>query len=86
LDVTIQHGGGTDFMPVSGISGWEVLAGETHLPVSEVFRRDAETIRIVLKNTDPRNTKIRYLYGAMPDTSRPVLDNSRMSLPLEEYY
>jgi hypothetical protein len=29
--------------------------------------------------------EIRYLYGAMPDVKRPVLDNSPMSLPLEEY-
>ena len=85
-DVTIQHSGGTDFAPISRISGWEVLAGGTHLPVSEVFRRDAETIRIVLKNTGANDIKIRYLYGAMPDTSRPVLDNSEMSLPLEEYH
>jgi len=86
LDVTIQHSGGTDFTPVSGISGWEALAGETLLPVSEVFRRDAQTIRIVLKNTVANDIKIRYLYGAEPDTSRPVLDNSKMSLPLEEYH
>jgi hypothetical protein len=86
LDVTIQHRGGTDFTPVHGITGWEVLAGETLLPVSKVYRRDAETIRIILKNTVAHNTKIRYLYGARPDTSRPVLDNSKMLLPLEEYH
>jgi hypothetical protein len=86
LDVTIQHNGGTDFTPISGVAGWEALAGETLLPISEVFRRDAQTIRIVLKNTVANHIKIRYLYGAMPDTSRPVLDNSKMSLPLEEYH
>ncbi|MBW2681636.1 MAG: hypothetical protein JRD01_12985, partial [Deltaproteobacteria bacterium] len=86
LDVTIQHSGGTDFTPVSGIAGWEALAHGTLLPISEVFRRDAQTIRIILKNTGGRDTKIRYLYGAVPDTSRPVLDNSEMSLPLEEYH
>ena len=86
LDVTIQHGGGTDFTPVSGIAGWEALADGARLAVSEVVRRDAQTIRMVLKNTGARDTKIRYLYGAMPDTSRPVLDNSKMSLPLEEYH
>lgn len=85
-DVTIQHSGGTDFTPVSGIAGWEALAHGTLLPVSEVFRRDAQTIRIILKNTGDRDTKIRYLYGAVPDTSRPVMDNSEMSLPLEEYH
>jgi len=86
LDVTIRHRGGTDFTPVSRISGWEVLAGETALPVSEVYRRDAETIRIILKNTFAGLVKVRYLYGAMPDTTRPVLDNSALALPLEEYH
>jgi len=86
LDVTIRHRGGTDFIPISGIAGWQVLAGETPLPVSEVYRRDAETIRITLKNTFAGTVKVRYLYGAMPDTARPVLDNSNMSLPLEEYH
>ena len=86
LDVTVQHRGGTDFTPVHGPSGWEVLVGETLLPVSKVYRHDAETIRIVLKNTLARDPKIRYLYGAMPDTTRPVLDNSALALPLEEYH
>lgn len=86
IDVTIEHRGGTDFIPFQGISGWEVLAGETPLPVSEVFRRDAETIRIILKNPLADNLTIRYLYGAMPDTTRPVLDNSALALPLEEYH
>ncbi|RZB36028.1 MAG: hypothetical protein SRB2_02533 [Desulfobacteraceae bacterium Eth-SRB2] len=86
LDVTIQHCSGTDFTPVHGISGWEVLAGETLLPVSKVYRRDAETIRIILKNTLACDPKIRYLYGAMPDTTRPVLDNTALALPLEEYH
>ena len=86
LDVTIQHRGGTDFTPVSRIAGWEVLAGETLLPVSKVYRRDAETIRIILKNALACDPKIRYLYGAMPDTTRPVLDNSALALPLEEYH
>ena len=86
LDVTIQHRGGTDFTPVHGIAGWEVLTGGTLLPVSKVYRRDAETIRIILKNTLACDPKIRYLYGAMPDTTRPVLDNSALALPLEEYH
>lgn len=86
IDVTIQHRGGTDFTPFHGIAGWEVLAGKTPIPVSEVFRRDAETIRIILKNPLAGNLNIRYLYGAMPDTTRPVLDNSALVLPLEEYH
>jgi len=55
------------------------------LPVAEVYRHDPQTIRIVLERPFAGEAKIRYLYGAMPDATKPVLDNSAMSLPLEEY-
>jgi len=51
----------------------------------KIYRHDSETIRIILKNTFAGPVKVRYLYGAMPDTTKPVLDNSAMELPLEEY-
>ncbi len=86
IDITIQHRGGTDFTPAFGITGWEVLSGETALPVSQISRYDATTIRIVLKNTFSEDVNIRYLYGAMPDAAKPVLDNSAMALPLEAYH
>jgi hypothetical protein len=86
LDVTIEHRGGNDFTPDHGITGWEVIDGKRLLPVSKVYRHDAHTIRIILKNGLAREPKIRYLYGAMPDTRRPVLDNSALALPLEEYH
>jgi hypothetical protein len=85
IDVTIQHRGGTDFTPDSGITGWEVLNDKTPLPLLKIYRHDSETIRIILKNTFAGPVKVRYLYGAMPDTTNPVLDNSAMALPLEEY-
>jgi hypothetical protein len=86
IDITIQHRGGTDFTPDFGISGWEVLMGETSLPVSKIYRYDAETIRIVLKSALSEDIKVRYLNGAMPDAANPVRDNSAMALPLEEYH
>jgi hypothetical protein len=39
----------------------------------------------MLENRLTSKAKIRYLYGAMPDASKPVLDNSAMALPLEEF-
>jgi len=54
------------------------------LPLTRVFRHDPQTIRIELERPVAQKTVIRYLYGAMPDTVRPVVDNSAMSLPLEE--
>ena len=85
LDIKIRHRGGTDFTPLSEIAGWEVLAKESPLSIAEVFRHDPQTIRIVLDRPLTGKQEIRYLYGAMPDASNPVLDNSALSLPLEEY-
>jgi hypothetical protein len=84
IDVKIKHRGGTDFTPTSRISGWEVLAKDTLVPVAEVYRQNPQTIRIILERPLSVRAKVRYLYGAMPDATRPVLDNSAMSLPLEE--
>jgi hypothetical protein len=85
IDVKLSHRGGTDFTPDSGISGWEILANGTLLPIAEVYRHDFQTIRIMLKKPLTGTETIRYMYGAMPDASNPVLDNSPMRLPLEEY-
>ncbi|MGD8521389.1 MAG: sialate O-acetylesterase [Desulfobacterales bacterium] len=84
IEVKIKHRGGTDFTPVSRITGWEVLAQDTPVPVADVYRQNPQTIRIILERPLAVKAKVRYLYGAMPDATRPVLDNSAMSLPLEE--
>jgi len=55
------------------------------VPIQEVYRHDARTIRIVTAQPLSGPASIRYLYGAMPDVKRPVMDNSPLSLPLEEY-
>jgi len=85
IDVMLNHRGGTDFTPDSGISGWEILADGTLVPIAEVYRHDPQTIKIMLKKPLTGTATIRYLYGAMPDASNPVLDNSPTRLPLEEY-
>jgi hypothetical protein len=85
VEVRINHRGGSDFTPDSGISGWEILVNGISVPIVKVYRYDPQTIRIILANPLTGKAKIRYLYGAMPDTSKPVLDNSSMALPLEEF-
>ena len=85
IEIRIQHNGGSDFTPASGITGWEVIAKGTPVPIAKVYRHDPQTIRIRLERPLDDKAEIRYLYGAMPDVKRPVLDNSPMSLPLEEY-
>jgi hypothetical protein len=85
IEIRIQHNGGSDFTPASGITGWEVIARGAPVPVTDVYRHDPRTIRIRLARPLNDKAQIRYLYGAMPDVRHPVLDNSPMSLPLEEY-
>ena len=85
IEAKLSHRGGTDFTPDSGISGWEILADGTLMPIAEVYRHDPQTIRIMLKKPLTGTATIQYMYGAMPDASNPVLDNSPMRLPLEEY-
>ena len=85
IEIRIQHNAGSDFTPDSEITGWEVIANGVSVPIKNVYRQDPQTIRIDLERPLDDNAQIRYLFGAMPDVKRPVLDNSAMSLPLEEY-
>ena len=85
LEIKIKHHGGSDFKPSSGISGWQVRAGGSAVPIVEVRRYNPQTIRIELEHPLTERAQIRYLYGANPDASDAVLDNSPLSLPLEEY-
>jgi len=85
IEVRIKHRGGSDFTPNLGISGWKILVNGIPVPIEEVYRHDSQTIRIMLENPLTSKAKIRYLYGAVPDVSKPVLDNSPMTLPLEEF-
>jgi hypothetical protein len=86
IDIRIKHNGGSDFTPPSGITGWEILENGNLVPIEKVYRHDAHTIRVVIGHPIEDNAEIRYLYGAMPDATHPVVDNSAMSLPLEEYH
>jgi hypothetical protein len=85
IEIRIQHNGGSDFTPASGITGWEVITNGTSVPITSVYRYNPQTIRIILGLPLNDNAEIRYLYGAMPDAKNPVLDNSPLSLPLEEF-
>ena len=54
-------------------------------PIAEVKRLNPATISITLEKPLAASATVRYLYGAMPDTSHPVVDNSTLALPLEPY-
>jgi hypothetical protein len=85
IDISIEHSGGTDFKPASGITGWQILVNEKTLPIAEVKRHDPSTISIILEDPLTESATVRYLYGAMPDARHPVVDNSALALPLEAY-
>ncbi len=85
IDIAIRQQGGTDFTPWSEITGFEVLSGREPLPIASVFRKDGNTIRIELEDDGPEAFSVRYLYGAHPDTSSPVRDNTELCLPLEPF-
>jgi hypothetical protein len=85
IEISINHNGGSDFKPAVGITGWEVIANGASVPIAKVYRHDPQTLRIALERPLDDIAQIRYLYGAMPDAKNPVLDNSPLSLPLEEF-
>jgi hypothetical protein len=85
VDVTLAHRGGTDFTPWTDISGFEVFSGDAAMAIAKVRRQDADTIRIELEDDAPDPVTVRYLYGAHPDTTNPVHDNTDLRLPLEPY-
>jgi hypothetical protein len=85
LEIAIKHNGGNDFRPDAGITGWEVIAHGTSVPITDVYRYNPQTIRIQLEHPLDDKAQIRYLYGAMPNAKNPVIDNSPLSLPLEEF-
>jgi hypothetical protein len=86
IDIRLKHNGGSDFTPPTGITGWELLENGNLVSIEKVYRHDAQTIRVVIGHPIEGSAEIRYLYGAMPDATHPVVDNSAMSLPLEEYH
>jgi hypothetical protein len=85
IDIAIRHRGGTDFTPWSAVTGFEVWSGGQAIPIASVSRKDGSTIRIELEGNVPTDISVRYLYGAHPDTSNPVRDNTDLRLPLEPF-
>ncbi|MDJ0668189.1 MAG: sialate O-acetylesterase [Desulfobacterales bacterium] len=85
LVVVLQHRGGSDIRPASGITGWEVVDAQGSVPIQDVIRRDPQTIEIHLTRAMQGTAEVRYLYGARPDARRPLKDNAAPSLPLEAF-
>jgi hypothetical protein len=85
VEVQIDHWGGNDITPVSGITGFSVLRNGSPVGITSANRMSADRIRLTLASPIPMGTtaKLRYLWGSNPDTSALVKDNSSLALPLE---
>jgi len=81
-DITIAHDGGTDFTPASTITGFQILDAGTPVTVSAAVRQNATTVRLTHTAIVGVRTA-RYMYGANPAVTSPVVDNTALTLPLE---
>jgi hypothetical protein len=83
VDVNISHVGGSDFFPTSAITGFEVFDDAAPITVSAAVRQSASSIRLTVTPAITGTATVRYMYGANPDITGVVLDNSSLNLPLE---
>jgi hypothetical protein len=85
VDVQIDHWGGDDIAPVSGITGFSLLNDGSPVNITSAVRMSADRIRLTLGSAilQGATVKLRYLWGSDPDTSALVKDNSSLELPLE---
>jgi hypothetical protein len=84
VDVQIDHWGGDDITPDSGITGFSLLSNGSPVNIISAARISADVIRLTLEPPiQGTTTKLRYLWGSNPDTSGLVKDNSPLALPLE---
>lgn len=83
INVTLAHGGGSDFTPTSGITGWRVMDGATPVTVTAAVRLSATVIQLTLAGTPGASLTVDYLHGAAPVISGLAKDNTTLTLPLE---
>jgi hypothetical protein len=83
VDVTISHGKGTDFTPVTGITGIDLLDGSgTKVTLASAVRLNATTVRLTAAAVFTGNPTVRSGYGADPDVSAVLKDNTTLAVPL----
>ncbi len=82
VHVRIEHDGGGDFTPASGITGFEVLDDGTPVTITSAAREDANTIALELAAAPGGVVTLRYQYGESPDITGEVKDETALALPL----
>ena len=85
IEVHVEHRGGTDFSPSSGINGFQVLDDGAPVSLVATTRKNASTISLALGAPISGVGSVRYLYGklATNSLSGAVHDDSDLGLPLE---
>lgn len=82
VEFTVQHSGGTDFTPISGITGVEVLDDGTPLTNSAAVQTAVNKFKLTVTPAISGTATGRIFYGADPVTTSPLVDNSALSLPI----
>jgi hypothetical protein len=85
VDVQIDHRGGDDITPISGITGFSLFSNGSSVSITSADRINVDRIRLTFASAIPAGTavKLQYLWGSNPDTSGLLKDNSSLALPLE---
>jgi hypothetical protein len=83
--VTLDHRGGADITPATGITGFEVFDNGSSVTISSAVRYAANAVQLTLSRTiaSGHTVTLRYLYGMTPNVSGVIKDNSPLALPLE---
>ena len=83
--MTLNHRGGTDITPATGITGFEVFDNGSSVTIQSAVRYAADAVRLTLSRSisSGHTVTLRYLYGMTPNVSGLVKDNSPLALPLE---
>ncbi len=83
--VSLNHHGGSDITPLTGITGFEVFDNGTSVAISSAVRYASNAVSLTLSRTilAGHTVTLRYLYGMTPVVTALVKDNSALALPLE---
>ena len=83
--VALDHRGGTDITPGSGITGFEVFDNGSGVALQSAARAAPDAVRLTLSRSisSGHTVTLRYLYGTTPNVSGLVKDDSPLALPLE---
>lgn len=82
VTVTMTHRGGTDFTPISAISGNTVTDGSGAPGIVSVDRASANSFAVTCDRPLVAPVTWKYLSGGWPDVSANVFDNGTTALPM----